>query len=61
MYSQYFEGIKNVEVGPIISLILFVLFFIGVIIWIFRLDKDFIERMKNMPLDDDDPGLNTKI
>jgi len=59
MYSQYFEGIKNVEVGPIISLILFVLFFIGVIIWIFRLDKDFIERMKNMPLDDDDPGLNT--
>jgi len=59
MFRHYFEGIKNVEIGPIISLILFILFFIGVIIWIFRLDKDFIERMKNMPLDEDDPGLNT--
>ena len=52
MFKHYFERIENVETGPIISLILFFVFFVVMTIWIFRLDKKFINKMKNLPLED---------
>ncbi len=61
MFQHYFEGIKNIEIGPVISLILFILFFLAVIVWIFRLDKGFINRMKNLPLEEDKPENNIEM
>ena len=52
MFKHYFERIENVETGPIISLILFFVFFVVMTIWIFRLDKKFVKKMKNLPLED---------
>ena len=40
------------ETGPLISLILFFVFFVVMTIWIFRLDKKFVKKMKNLPLED---------
>ena len=56
MFKHYFEGIANIEIGPIISMILFILFFLLVIIWIFKLDGKFIDKMKNLPLEDGNKG-----
>ena len=52
MFKNYFEGIENIEVWPIISLIIFFVYFVAMTIWIFKLDKRFIKKMENMPLDD---------
>lgn len=57
MFKHYLEGIKNIEIGPIISLNLFFV----VIVWIFRLDKGFINKMKNLPLEEDKPENNINI
>jgi len=46
------QTIENVEVWPIISLILFFVFFLGVLVYIIRIDNKFIKKMKEMPLDD---------
>ncbi len=48
------EQINGVEIYPIISLIIFLVFFIIIGIQVFNADKDYIEEMKNMPLDDND-------
>lgn len=48
------EQINGVEIYPIISLIIFFVFFIIVGIQVFSADKEYIDEMKNMPLDDDD-------
>lgn len=63
MFKHYFEGIENIEVGPVISLILFFVFFIGLLYWVIKADKGFINKMKEMPLDDasvDNHNLNEK-
>ena len=52
MFKHYFEGIEYIEVGPIIGLAIFFVFFIVLIYLVVKADPDFISKMKNMPLDD---------
>lgn len=47
--SQYFESITGVEIYPIISLLVFFLFFISVTWYVIRLDKNFIDEVSNYP------------
>ena len=53
MFKHYFELVENVSVWPVISLTIFFGFFILMILWLFKVDKKYIKRMKNLPLDDD--------
>ena len=48
------EQINGIEIYPIISLIIFFVFFIIIGIQVFTADKEYIDEMKNMPLDDND-------
>lgn len=50
--KQYAETIKGIDVYPIISLFIFLLFFIAVIWYVKKLDKRKVEVMKQLPLDD---------
>ncbi len=58
MFKHYFEGIENIEWAPIISLLIFFVFFILMIIGIFKMDKRFINKMKQLPMDDSKPADN---
>ncbi len=49
--KNYADSIKGIDVYPIISLFIFVLFFIAVIYYVRKMDKRRVEEMKNMPLD----------
>jgi len=51
MFKNYFEGIQNIEVWPIISLAIFFMFFIGLVIWVLMVDKKYINEMENLPLE----------
>ena len=61
MFKYYFEQIHNVEVWPIISLAIFFIFFVSLLIWVFKTDKNYILKMSKLPLDGDsadDTSLN---
>jgi hypothetical protein len=47
------ERIQGVEIYPIISLLIFFAFFLLMNYFVFNLDKGYINKMKNMPLEDD--------
>lgn len=51
-FSNYLEQIMGVSIYPVISLVLFVVFFAGVLIWIYRIPKKEIEHLENLPLND---------
>ncbi len=50
-FSTYLVKIAGVSVYPIISLLMFVVFFTLVTFWIFSIDKKEIERIEKLPLD----------
>ena len=51
-FSTYLEQIMGVSIFPVVSLVLFVTFFTGVLIWIYSIDKKEIEHLENLPLQD---------
>jgi cbb3-type cytochrome oxidase subunit 3 len=53
-FIHYLEGIAGIGVFPMISLLIFFFFFLGVTIWVFRADKGHMEEMEHMPLQQDD-------
>ena len=49
---------KGVEVYPIISLLIFFLFFVGLFWWVFSYKKSTIKELSDLPLEDDDNDDN---
>lgn len=54
MFKQYFEQIENIELFPIIGLVIFGLFFVMLLLWVFTINKKYIKEMSELPLQDDD-------
>lgn len=55
MFKHYFEKIHNVEIWPIISLSIFFIFFVGLALYVWRMNKEYVEKMSDIPLTDDAP------
>ena len=53
MFKHYFEQVHNVAIWPIISLTIFFVFFVGLIIYVWKIRKDHVHHMEVMPLADD--------
>jgi len=49
-FKNYLETITGVGIYPMVSLLLFFIFFAGLTIWAFRANKKYISYMKNMPI-----------
>jgi cytochrome c oxidase cbb3-type subunit 4 len=43
------ESIAGIEIYPIISLLIFFLFFIGLYSWVYTYKKDKIQELSNLP------------
>lgn len=52
MYQDILRNIDNIAVWPVVSFIIFFLFFICLLWWVFSVDKKFIEKMKSLPFDE---------
>ena len=49
--SKYADKINGVDIYPIISLVIFVVFFTAMLVYVKKMKKDSIDEMKNLPLD----------
>lgn len=54
MYKEILRSIDNIEIYPILSLIIFLLFFVGMFIWVAKTPKGHIKHMESLPLDEND-------
>jgi len=52
MFSKFFVNIEWLEVFAIATMILFFVSFIVMVIWVYHIDKNFIEEQRNLPLKD---------
>ena len=58
MYKNVLQSIDNIAIWPIISFIIFFLFFLCLLWWVFTTEKAHIDDMKQMPLKDTAPMKN---
>lgn len=52
MFSKFFVNIEWLEIFAIATMILFFISFLILVIWVFKMDKNFIEEQRNLPLKD---------
>lgn len=53
MFKEVLQSIEGIEFFTIISMLILILFFIGMIIWLFKVDKKYIKHMSELPLKED--------
>lgn len=53
LVSHYFESISGIAIYPIISFLIFFFFFLAVTYLVIKMDKQQVEELANMPLDQD--------
>ena len=51
-FKHNLETIAGVEIYPILSLLIFFLFFVGLYTWTYTYKKDKINEMSNLPFSD---------
>lgn len=49
-FINYLSGITDIGIYPLISLLIFFVFFTALIVYIFRADKTHLKYMSDMPL-----------
>lgn len=59
MFKYYFEQVENVAIWPIISLTIFFVFFIGLTVYVFKINKNHIKHMEKLPLTGDQEGIDS--
>lgn len=60
MFQNYLSGIKNIGTYPLISLLVFFVFFLGMAIWWIGASKKHLDEMSNLPFDGDNNIENNK-
>jgi cytochrome c oxidase cbb3-type subunit 4 len=60
MISKYLSSIEGISVFPVIGLILFFGLFLFLILWIVRLDKNYLTQMGFLPFENKNE-INNKI
>lgn len=56
MIKNVLNGIHGVDIYPIISLLIFVPFFVGLIWWVIKVDRKHIQELETLPLDRNNNG-----
>ena len=61
MYKNVLQSIDNIALWPVISFVIFFLFFICLLWWVFSADKKFLHKMSDLPLERNSPEEETNI
>jgi cytochrome c oxidase cbb3-type subunit 4 len=54
----HMDSIDGISIYPVISFIIFFLFFIAVTFYVITVKKSYIDEVSNLPLEDDDTPAN---
>jgi len=61
MFKEVLQSIEGIEFYTIVSMIILILFFIGIVIWLFKVDKKYIKHMSELPLKEDNNQVSNYL
>jgi cytochrome c oxidase cbb3-type subunit IV len=53
-FINYLQSITGIGIYPLVSFLIFFLFFLGVAIFVIKADKTYIKTLAHIPLDTDE-------
>lgn len=53
MYKNVLQNIDHIALWPVISFVIFFIFFLCLLWWVFTVDKKFIAKMSALPFDNE--------
>ena len=56
-FIHYLEKIMGVDIYAIIAFFIFFFLFVGMTIWAWKADKELIQKINNIPLNDENNAL----
>lgn len=59
MYKETLRSIDGVSLFPVIAILIFVIFFILVLYFTFRMEKKKVQEFSSLPLEAEDNYINT--
>ncbi len=59
-FINYLTSITGVEIFPLISLLIFFVFFSALLVYVFKADKSRLNYLSNLPIDKDSKDNATK-
>jgi amino acid permease len=59
MYKEILQSIDGIEIYPIISFVIFFAFFLGLLAYVVVVKKEYIQSMKEMPLQNENGFAQT--
>lgn len=51
--KHHMATIDGIEIYPIISMSIFILFFAGMLWWVIRMDKGYVKELENYPINEE--------
>jgi cytochrome c oxidase cbb3-type subunit IV len=58
MYKNVLQSIDNIAIWPVISFLIFFIFFLCLLLWVFTVDKKFVGRMEQLPFENKSENPN---
>ncbi len=55
--KDHMESIVGIEIYPIISLLIFFIFFVGLFWWVMTANKEYIKTVSNIPLNNQNDDI----
>lgn len=55
--KNHMDSISGIEIYPVISLLIFFIFFVVLFWWVFTAKKDYIDKMSQIPLENQNDTL----
>ena len=57
--KHHISEIEGIEIYPILSLLIFFLFFIALFWWVWKAKKEYIDKISQLPLEDENSMQNS--
>lgn len=61
MHKEVLRSIENIEIYPVISFVIFGVFFLGLLLYVFTMKKSLVAEMKAMPFEPEKKGTDNAL
>lgn len=61
MEKKVLQSIAGIEIYPLVSLAIFLLFFLGLLVYVWRTNHQHLQKMSHLPLLTDEESTNETI